>query len=170
MLVKKKSSRMLGSFATVAGLMLGSFGVTVGTATPASADGWIRLFNDATGMCMHASSGGGPGAWVTQELCNQDERGQLWAYATDTSNRMTLRSFDWGLCLDGYNGNNPGTVIVWPCNQGASQAWTLTSNQSFKNVGSGKVIEPPGQSANAGNQLLVWPENGSRYQKWWQLG
>ncbi|MGE7390840.1 RICIN domain-containing protein [Streptomyces sp. NPDC004126] len=169
MLLTRNVSRVLGRFAAVGGLMLGLLGVNLGTAAPASANnGWFMLGNYNSGLCMHASSGGGPGSWVTQETCNVNELGQWWSwwYGYGTNRPMLVNGLQ-GRCLESYNGNNPGTVIVWYCNNSDSQVWSWGTAQNLEPIGPFS-IEPPGKSKQPGTQLIIWETNGTVNQKWWR--
>ncbi|MFI6150270.1 RICIN domain-containing protein [Streptomyces sp. NPDC051109] len=163
----KNFSLTVGRFAAAGCLLVGLAGTTLAAAAPASASGgWVLLKNMNSGLCLHASSGGGPGAWVTQENCNREERGQWWYFgplhAGDTVYSRLYNSY--GNCLDTWNGYNPGTVIVWSCNYGRSQDVAMGS---YSNLQSGSnSVEPPGMSGQSGTQMIIWPTNGSLNQGW----
>ncbi|MFJ5025775.1 ricin-type beta-trefoil lectin domain protein [Streptomyces goshikiensis] len=163
MALRRKPLQALGRFAAVGGLLLGLLGVNVVASAQASAAviPQYLISNSANeNFCMHASSGGGAGAWVTLEYCNANETGQWW-YFLDGK----VRNYQ-GNCLDSYNGQNPGTVIVWPCNGAASQNWVFSDHDGFRQ--GGYKIEPPGQTARPGNQLIMWPNNGTYWQSWYR--
>ncbi|MET9465974.1 RICIN domain-containing protein [Streptomyces sp. NPDC006544] len=166
--MKSKVLRSLGRFAAVGALVIGFAGVGAVSATPASAaSNWFNLVNGGTNMCMHASSGGEAGAWVTQEDCNFNEPRQRWTWNWDGAGRKVLRNWS-GYCLEGYNGENPGTLIVWNCTGVDSQAWYWGENYDLQNYGyfSGRSVEVPGKSHNPGTQLILWPTNGTSFQRW----
>ncbi|MGW5852274.1 RICIN domain-containing protein [Streptomyces sp. NPDC055254] len=146
-------------------------GAGVGGAASASAQtGWFMMGNYNSGMCMHASSGGGAGAWVTQEVCNQNEPGQWWRI-TSASNRDVYQNY-FGKCLDSHNGNNPGTVIVWHCHAQDSQNFYWREDAYLavdSSAGGVFALEPPGESKRAGTQLIMWRANGTVNQKWWRF-
>ncbi|MFE3073573.1 RICIN domain-containing protein [Streptomyces sp. NPDC059247] len=122
--------------------------------------------NRNSGLCMHASSGGGAGAWVTQEVCNQNEPGQWWSYTFVNGNVVMYNML--GNCLDAHNGANPGTVIVWGCHGGQSQQF-FDGRNGILSVPSGQAVEPPGLSKQPGTQLIMWWANGTLNQQWWRM-
>ncbi|MEJ8640230.1 RICIN domain-containing protein [Streptomyces sp. MS1.HAVA.3] len=169
-LLKMKYSRTLGRFSAVCALIMGLLGINLVTAESASADyGWFQFKNVGTSQCMHASSGGGAGAWVTQEWCRYDEMAQRWTWGKDSQGRWILVNWQ-GKCLDSYNGQNPGTVIVWTCNGADSQTWNFGSNPGMLEPRGGaflgRAIEPPGEAVNPGAQLIMWPLNATIFQRW----
>ncbi|MET9465973.1 RICIN domain-containing protein [Streptomyces sp. NPDC006544] len=167
MIFLRKFSGILGRIAAVGALLLGSLGVHFSTAAPASADeGWFMLGNYRNGLCMHASSGGGAGAWVTQENCNQYETRQWWRWMY-MGHTQVLQNYS-GMCLDSYNGNNPGTVIVYYCNGGSTQYFVWFSESRTLEVNfAGDAVEPPSLSNKPGTQLIMWSRNGTPNQQWW---
>ena len=164
--MKRKIARALGRSSAITSLVIGIAGAGMASAAPASASSeYFWMLNGGSGQCMHASAGGQPGSWVTQEYCNRAEINQLWRWTWDGQGRKVLQNGS-GYCLDGYNGQNPGTVIVWICNGSDSQAWKWgVKTSGLENYGSGKSIEPPGQSTDH-NQLIMWPTNGTAWQTW----
>ena len=61
-------------------------------------------------------------------------------------------------------------LIQWEFTGDGTQQWELQTTASgsvlIRNVGSGKVIDVPGGSQNAGTQLIQFDENDGRNQLW----
>jgi len=76
----------------------------------------------------------------------------------------TLVSAASGRCLDVPNGNtaNGTQPIIWDCNGGSNQRWTL-SGQTLQVLG--KCLDAP-LNATAGTKAQIWDCNGGTNQGW----
>lgn len=76
----------------------------------------------------------------------------------------TLVSASSGRCLDVPNGNtaNGTQPVIWDCNGGANQRWTV-SGQSLQTLG--KCLDAP-TGATAGVKVQLWDCNGQTNQQW----
>jgi len=84
--------------------------------------------------------------------------------STPPSTTTTLVSAASGRCLDVPNSNtaNGTQPIIWDCNGGANQRWTV-SGQTLQVLG--KCLDAP-TSATAGSKVQIWDCNGGTNQKW----
>jgi lysophospholipase L1-like esterase len=80
------------------------------------------------------------------------------------SSSFTLVSAASGRCLDvpGGNSANGTQPIIWDCNGGANQRWTL-SGQTLQALG--KCLDAP-LNATAGAKTQIWDCNGGTNQRW----
>ncbi|MFE3073574.1 RICIN domain-containing protein [Streptomyces sp. NPDC059247] len=161
----------IGRFSAVGALLLAVLGGNLVSASPAAANDWFMLKNMNSGLCLHASSGGGPGAWVTQEVCNPGENNQWWTWQLGNSpdtvfQIQALKNFGSDACVDTYNGNNPGTVIMWYCTFTSSQYLAKTHLGGNLENYMGMSVEPPGLSKQPGTQMIMWRTNGTLNQQW----
>jgi lysophospholipase L1-like esterase len=80
------------------------------------------------------------------------------------STTSTLVSAASGRCLDvpQSNATNGTQPIIWDCNGGANQRWTL-NGQALQALG--KCLDAP-TNATAGSKVQIWDCNGAANQRW----
>jgi hypothetical protein len=91
----------------------------------------------------------GPGSTGTQT-----SRGELVVYGNK--------------CLDAdNNGTVNGTkVIIWDCNDGTNQKWTVHSDGTITNNLSGLCLDAEEAATANGTKLILWTCNGQTNQQW----
>jgi poly(3-hydroxybutyrate) depolymerase len=95
-------------------------------------------------------------------------KGEVWKFFTGEQapapTTFRLRGEASGRCLDvnGANSANGTQMIVWDCNSGANQLFSL-SGQTLQVMG--KCLDVP-SSAAAGTRARIWDCNGSANQQW----
>ena len=55
---------------------------------------------------------------------------------------------------------------IYDCNGTAAQQWTLRTDGSVVNTGSGKCLDATGHATVNGTLLEIWTCNGGTNQKW----
>ena len=71
-------------------------------------------------------------------------------------------------CLDaGNQGTADGTqVVIWGCNGGANQKWTLNADGGITGVQSGKCLDANAAGTANGTRTILWTCHGRDNQKW----
>jgi hypothetical protein len=75
--------------------------------------------------------------------------------------------------LEGGNTTNGAPVVIWDCNNGASQQWHYNHFDSGEIKYKGdltKCLDLSGGSADNGNRLQIWDCNSHDNQMWWGGG
>jgi hypothetical protein len=72
--------------------------------------------------------------------------------------------------LEGGNTTNGAPVVIWDCNNGASQQWhydPFVSGEIKYKGDTTKCLDLSGGSADNGNKLQIWDCNSHNNQMWW---
>ncbi|MDG6107095.1 RICIN domain-containing protein [Dactylosporangium aurantiacum] len=117
------------------------------TNTTSTTSGTISASVPAHGTVVYRVSGGGTST-----------------PSTPPSSSSTLVSAASGRCLDVPNSNtaNGTQPVIWDCNGGANQRWTV-SGQTLQSLG--KCLDAP-TGATAGAKAQLWDCNGGTNQQW----
>jgi hypothetical protein len=78
-----------------------------------------------------------------------------------------LRGAGSSRCLDVPNASQSdgSSLVLWDCNSGANQQWTLTSSGALTVYGN-KCLDVPGHATASGTKVEIWTCNGGANQKW----
>jgi alpha-galactosidase len=115
------------------------------TNATSTTTGAITASVPAHGTVVYRVSGGGTGS-------------------TPPSTAGALVSAASGRCLDVPQSNtaNGTQLVIWDCNGGANQRWTL-NGQTLQSLG--KCLDAPA-NAGAGTRVQIWDCNGAANQRW----
>lgn len=88
--------------------------------------------------------------------------------ATAAEYPVTVKSQSTGLCLDnsGAVAASGNSVILWECNAGANQTWTVGDDGRARTQGF--CLQPVGGVVAAGRSLQIATCSSSQAQVWWQ--
>jgi hypothetical protein len=125
------------------------------------------------GPCDNASCAittlNGSGTNLSVSVTNQSGLDRLqyaWGQTNYPGGTFSLVSAASGRCLDmpGSNSTNGTQPIIWDCNGGNNQRWTL-NGQTLQSLG--KCLDAP-WGATAGTKVQIWDCNGGANQRWSQ--
>ena len=68
--------------------------------------------------------------------------------------------------VDSASTADRAAVIIFDCNGGAHQQWTLTADGTVVGVASGKCLDATGAATANGTPLQIWSCTGATNQQW----
>jgi alpha-galactosidase len=82
-----------------------------------------------------------------------------------TGSTTTIRGTGSGRCLDDPNSSttNGTALVIWDCNGGTNQQWTVTGNQLQV---LGKCLDAYNNQTSPGTKVEIWDCNGQTNQQW----
>ena len=172
--------RRLTTFTTILGV------AAMGTATAANADTFgSRVFhNQAHSLCLDAASqmANHNGGWVQLWQCVGGSN-QHWLQpgragkSLVTNSWLPLVNQQAGLCLDAEaarDSQNGGPVMLWQCNGGANQNWSITDRGGYGqlvNQAHGLCLDAAYPAIANGTGMQLWSCYGGSNQTWsWPPG
>ena len=88
------------------------------------------------------------------------------ATATRTRCRSSIR-LSRGTSSTSGHGTSPGTrVVIWDCNGGSNQRWTLNADGTIVGVESSLCLDVTGAGTANGTLVEIWTCNGGGNQRW----
>jgi hypothetical protein len=143
----------------------------VGVATPASASDFAaRIANNHSNLCLTpANFSSANGTKIVQYSC---ESYVYWIWNTSVT-WAPIRHTENGKCLAIGGGSTTAgaALILWPCNGGYEQLWSILPNGNadiLVNYKSRQCLAIPNASLSPGVAAIQWPCNGGDEQKWYR--
>jgi serine/threonine protein kinase len=144
---------------------------TASSAVPPSGMGngpsaGTALVNGRSGKCLDTQNGSYANGTAEQQLACGAATGESWALSGGA-----LTQDGGKYCLDDYGyGNQSGSrIVLWSCNGGSNQQWTVRADGSIQNVFSKLCLDVAGQSASDGALVQLSTCTGRSSEHWsWQ--
>jgi len=124
------------------------------------------LANAHSGKCLDTQNGTYASGTPEQQLACGAATGESWALSGGA-----LSQDGGAYCLDDYGfGNSPGArVVLWACNGGTNQQWTVRSDGTIENVFAKLCLDVAGQSASDGAAIQLSACTALSSERWsWQ--
>jgi hypothetical protein len=130
---------------------------------------WIRINDDQHQYGQTTVITGDPRIYGRVYFAGEDGiiYGDIPSTATTASTAEILRGVGSNRCLDvsGAQTTNGTQMIIWDCNGGANQQWTLLSNGELQVYGN-KCLDVLNHATTAGSKVAIWDCNGGANQQW----
>lgn len=129
-----------------------------GQGRPAVSNGVLR--GVGSGHCLDVPGASKEaGSSLIIWWCTAGSANQQWAYTPEKE----LRVYG-NMCLDASQGTRE--LIIWYCNGGTNQKWTLNADGTVTNQQNGFNLDVSGEATAAGSPVSLWYGNGKPNQLW----